>query len=424
MSPLISRRPFMQHVAALASGTALGQVIVVLVTPLLTRLYSPADMGAFGLLLSFLAVATVAVTLRLDFAIATTSDESKATRLLLACLLLTPMTSVAMSGLFAVLVDREWLSYGQLPLWSAAPIGVALVLTGWFMSLRFWHVSRQDFRSVGRSLVMQGIGRAGASVAFGFGGLDWLGLAAGELAGRALGIRSLWRRARVVVVHEFSAVGLRGVLLSVRSASSYVSVVLPSSLINAVAAALPLPVISILFGTESAGQFALVWRVASVPGALVSASVADVFHAHATWARGDPNGDLPGLLRRTVRQLAWLSTLIYVPSCLLAPLVFGWIFGAAWRPAGMLMLLLLPLWWCSMVTSPVSRLPIVLGRPALKLAYDVAFLVLPLGALIGFSSQGLEVAVTAYGIAASIAVLGFLALMLRLSRSVPAFPCA
>ena len=415
---LLVRGKFSSHVAVLASGTVLGQAAVFVVTPLLTRLYSPADLAIFGLLTSFLAVASIAVALRLELAIATTRDESEATRLLLACLVLTPIVGLLLSGMLAAMVSLDVLSYGLLPGWSVVLTFLALVLTGWFISLRYWHVGRHEFRPVGRALILQGVARAGSTVAFGFANFAWLGLMLGEIAGRAFGIRRLWVAAKAAVQQEITSYGIRRVPATISGASGFVCTVMPSSLINALAAAVPLPILLTLFGPEPAGQFALAWRVASVPGALVAASVGDVFHAHATWAHANPAGDVPGLLRNTLRKLAIASTFIYLPACLIAPSIFGWLFGSAWRPAGTLVLLLLPLWWASMVVAPVSRLPIVLGRPSLKLLFDSMFLILPVIALFLFSERGLDTAVFAFGLGAATALLVYAAVLLHMtSRS-------
>ena len=165
-------------------------------------------------------------------------------------------------------------------------------------------------------------------------------------------------------------------------------VVLPSSLVDALAAALPLPVIAWLFGPAAAGQFALVWRVAALPGGLIGASVGDVFHAHATGARDGGPEQVRRLLRDTLRMLVLVALLIYVPLCLVAPWVFPWIFGEPWGVAGQMMLYLAPMWIASMVVSPVSRLPVVLGRPGLKFVFDLCFLVRPIAALSWPGSRG------------------------------------
>jgi lipopolysaccharide exporter len=405
------RGDFARHVAALGSGTALGQLVVVVVTPLLTRLYSPEDMGLFGMFASFLAIASVAVTLRLDFAIATTANPETALRLLVLCLAVCPVVSLAMGGVLYGLIRTDIFAYGMLPLWTVPVSVVALVATGAFVALRYWHVSRRDFAVVGRALVMQGVARAGASVLFGLAAAGWVGLAAGEVVGRVLGIGSLWREAggglgRAIRESRYAA--LREELGRARR---FPLVVLPSSLVDAFAAALPVPIIAWLFGAAEAGQFALVWRVAALPGGLVGASVGDVFHAHATAARAEGPAQVRRLLLGTMRTLGVLAAVVYLPACLVAPWAFGWIFGEPWRVSGEMMLLMAPLWMAAMVVSPVSRLPLVLGRPGLKFVFDACFLVLPLATLVAFAPRGLSMAVLAYGAAAAAAYAVFALLL-------------
>lgn len=405
------RGDFARHVASLGSGTALGQLIVVAVTPLLTRLYTPEDMGLFGLFASFLAIASVAATLRLDFAIATTSQPEVALRLLALCLLVAPLTSLALGAVLYAMIRLDVFAYGLLPLWTV-PLGVvALVATGVFIALRCWHVGRHGFAVVGRALVMQGVARAGSSVLLGLAATGWAGLAGGEVAGRLLGIRRLWRDAGVELRRSMREGRLAGLRAELRRARHFPLVVLPSSLVDALAAALPLPVIAWLFGPAEAGQFALVWRVAALPGGLVAASVGDVFHAHATAARDGGPQRVRGLLVDTVRMLGLVAAAIFVPACLLAPWAFPWIFGGPWRTAGEMMLWLFPLWILSMVVSPVSRLPLVLGRPHLKMVFDACFLLLPLAALLACAQHGLMFAVLAYGAAAAVAYAAFAVLL-------------
>ncbi|NJD31286.1 MAG: hypothetical protein FIB04_05305 [Gammaproteobacteria bacterium] len=408
---------FSRQVATLTTGTAVGQLIVVAVMPLLTRLYTPDDLGVFGLFSSFLGVAAVATCLRLEWGVASTADENEAADLLALCLIVCPVASLALAAILAGLIGTDVVSFGLLPMWTVPLALVALVATGAFTALRYWHVGRREFRDVSAAAVAQGAGRAGASVAFGAASAGWPGLLLGDLVGRLLGIGRLWRGARPVLRERWSG-GTRPVLGErLRRAWRYPFVVLPSSLLDALAAALPLPVIATLFGTSAAGQFALVWRAASVPAALIGASVADVFHAHATSARAQGGPAVRNLLLRTASRLALLATVIYVPACLAAPIVFRWIFGHEWRVAGWLMLLLLPMWWTSAIVSPVSRLLVVMNRPAWKFAFDAAFLVGPIVAMYFLRDRGRETAVLAYGLAATLAYILYAVLLFAASGS-------
>ena len=408
---------FARQVAMLTTGTAVGQLVVVAVMPLLTRLYSPSDLGMFGLFSSFLGVAGVATCLRLEWGVASARAPDEAAGLLALCLVVCPVASLVLAAALAALIAGNVVSFGLLPPWTVPLALLALVATGTFSALRYWHIGRRDFRDVSGAAVVQGVGRAGASVALGIAGAGWPGLLLGDLAGRLLGIGRLWRRALPALREQWQAGARRALGERLRCAWRYPLVVLPSSLLDALAASLPLPVIATLFGTSAAGQFALVWRAASIPAALIGASVADVFHAHAASARVQGGPAVRQLLLRTVSRLALLATVIYVPVCVAAPFFFEWIFGKEWQVSGWLMLLLLPMWWTSAIVSPVSRLLVVMDRPAWKFAFDAAFLVGPVVAMFALREQGLNVAVFAYGIAASLAYILYAALLFAASAS-------
>jgi O-antigen/teichoic acid export membrane protein len=406
---------FARQVAMLTTGTAVGQLVMIAVMPLLTRLYTPADLGVFGLFSSFLGVAAVATCLRLEWGVASAPHPEAAAGLLLLCLAVCPIASLVLALGLAGLIGTGVVSFGLLPMWTVPLAFLALVATGAFGALRYWHVGRRDFRDVSSATVAQGVGRAGASVALGFAGAGWAGLLLGDLVGRVLGIGRLWRSALPALRAQFAGNTRPRLAERLRIAWRYPFVVLPSSLLDALAAALPLPVIATLFGPWSAGQFALVWRVASVPTALIGASVADVFHAHAAGARAEGGYAVRNLLLRTASRLALLATVIYVPVCVAAPFAFEWIFGKEWHASGWLMLLLLPMWWTSAVVSPVSRLLVVMDRPALKLVFDAVFLVIPIAAMFAFKEHGMNTAVFAYGIAACVAYILYAALLFAAS---------
>jgi O-antigen/teichoic acid export membrane protein len=201
-----------------------------------------------------------------------------------------------------------------------------------------------------------------------------------------------------------------------RESRLFPTIVLPSSVVNAIAVALPLPIVASLFGAHVAGQFALVWRVATVPSGLIASTVSDVFHAHATTARAAGPEATLRLVLRTMGWLAAAGTIIYVPICLISPWAFPVLFGGEWRPAGFMMLKLLPLWLAALVVSPVSRLPMILNSPGKKLTFDLCILFFPNAALYLLAPRGWDAAVAGYGIAAAAAYLVFGVLIIAAAK--------
>ena len=86
---------FGRHVVTLASGTAIGQLLLFIAVPVLTRIYSPADYGALGVFSSTLHMLVVLASLRYEQAIPLPEDEDVARSLLgLTFVLMAAMTSL------------------------------------------------------------------------------------------------------------------------------------------------------------------------------------------------------------------------------------------------------------------------------------------------------------------------------------------
>jgi O-antigen/teichoic acid export membrane protein len=396
----------------LASGTAVGQAAVVLASPVISRLYAPTEIGAFGLVLSFVGFASVFVGLRLELAIIDADTDDEADNLLrLALLACVPLSAIA-AALALVLRAQNWLAFGRLPPLISIAIFVLLAVTGTFTALRFWHVRQRGFADIGAAVAGQGIGRAALPAAFGLiPGIGVFGLIAGELGGRMLGIWRLGRGAwpRLVAAHAARAAEHLGRALWRQR--RFPLMLLPSSGLDAIAAALPLPLVAQLFGLQVAGEFALVLRIASAPAALLATSVADVFHARLSARHaGD---DARAMITSTARLLLAVSLTIYVPAAILSPWLFGIVFGARWAHAGWVMSALAPLLAASLVVSPLSRALVFASRLDLKLVGDAVWLVLPLAALLASAPAGATAAIAAYAAGGVVAQLVYFVIIRR-----------
>lgn len=382
------QQAFSRNVLRLGGGTALGQMLVVMATPLITRLYSPADMGVLGIFMAFAGFVGVGVALRYEMPIVSVRDDREADCLLASSLFLTVPMSLLSGLILYAMIRSNLLSYRLLPGWSAAAAACLLVLIGVFTSLRYWMVRHGKYDVVGRALVFQGFGRAAVPVVLGLAQVGWIGLLLGEIASRVLGIGRMIRAAWPAIrssVRPFSPEYFRSIL---RRNWKSPAVLLPSSLIDALAAMIPLPIISYSFGSEAAGQFFLVQRLSGLPAGLIATSVADVFHPTIANARWNEPGQVRAILLRVTRKLALYSAGIYLPIAIISPFVFGFVFGKDWHATGICMTILSPLSMVSLVVSPVSRLLLVVDKIELKFIFDMVNLLLPNIGMVGMTYFG------------------------------------
>lgn len=373
--------PFITNVVKLAGGSAIGQALVMLSMPLVTRLYSPADMGVFGVFMSFISFASVGVALRYDLAIVAARDKFEADVLLISSIALAiPCVAIASIVLFGM-IRFDILGYVVLPGWSALAMFVALLATGVFSSLRFWYVGRKKFGDISLALVSQGAGRATIPVVLGWLSSSWTGLLGGEILGRMLGVARLARGAWPEARATFAALDTRHGAQVLRRYWKYPAVFLPSSMIDALATSLPLPIISSLFGVSAAGQYFLVSRLASVPAALIGAGVADVFHAKISEAARTDKSLVHRTMKSAMQKLAVISLGIYLPTALVSPFLFSLVFGESWQQAGTLMAIQSLAGITGLVVSPLSRALAISRYPELKFLPDIVRLVIPISSL-------------------------------------------
>lgn len=396
-------RPFLSHVVGLGGGTAVGQFIVLLSAPVLTRLYTPREMGLFSLLVAFVGFVCVGTGLRYEMAVVSAENEREAGLLTCASIFSTVPVAIGFGMILYGMIRYRLVAYGQLPSWSVPFVVFLLIITQMFMSLRYWHVRQSNFSMIGRVLVVQGVGRAVVPIIAGVVGLGWIGLLLGELAGRMLGTH----RMLAAAYSSLSSVtrGMRPSLLveTCKKYWKFPAVVLPSSLIEALGPAILLPLIATLFGSDKAGLFFLVTRLGTIPAAFVSASISDVFHARASEDFRTDAALLRPFLVNAAKKMLCAGSLIYGPVAILSPLVFGALFGNQWAESGILMAIVAPVALVGLVVSPLSRLLLVVNRQEMKLVADLMRVCLPLlGVVIGYHlGLNFRVVVLMYSIVAT-----------------------
>src|SRR5580765_5437984 len=104
-----SRTGFVRSVGVLVGGTAFAQVFAILVLPLVTRLYTPADFSVLAVYSSVLAVVSVVACLRLEIAIPIPEQDNDAANLLAlalcSCTIVTVLSGLAIWWLPAQIAD-------------------------------------------------------------------------------------------------------------------------------------------------------------------------------------------------------------------------------------------------------------------------------------------------------------------------------
>ncbi|HJV84451.1 MAG TPA: oligosaccharide flippase family protein [Noviherbaspirillum sp.] len=347
-----SRRSFLNHTLVNAGGIAAGQLIVLLATPVLARLYTPAEFGVYASLVAVCGVIATATALRFDKALPATQDDEIPSmyRLgLLACL-----ASLVLGG-FAV-----WLGVQHLLPWPQplAPMALATlcVAAGGLQALMAVSgavlVRRGAFLQLALQRMVQPACFVAAALLYVGGGLPaafMVGLLAAALAGFAFSWPELLAPARM----RAKAVA--------RKYWEYPVVSLPMAVLDTLTLSLPLLFIVQHYGDAAGGNYSQVQRLAAAPLLLLSNAISQVFYKHA----GDAAraGQSPrALMWRTVRDLALAGAAIIALVALAGEPVLSLFLGKGWRTdSHYLLLVLLPAVF-RVCVSPITSIFLVMEQ--------------------------------------------------------------
>ena len=148
----------LRNVGMLAVGTAAGHVVSILAAPLLTRIYSPADFGLLSVFTAVAAIASVAVSLRLELAVAVPADDSEGIEVVLVGVMLVAVMAALAAAVVTLFGDQLSALVGEpdlRPLLAYLPLYLGSV--GIFNMLNFWFARESRFAPVAALNTMRGI---------------------------------------------------------------------------------------------------------------------------------------------------------------------------------------------------------------------------------------------------------------------------
>ena len=412
---LLPNNPFVRSVSILAGGTAAGQGIVVLASPLLTRLYSPEDFGILAVYASLLGIVGVVASLRYQLAIPLPEKDEEAAHVvvlsLLAVLVMSLLTSL-MVLFFAQPISELTNTPALARYMWLLPVG--LLLMGVYEVFNFWAIRTRKFTAIARTKLTQSVSMM--TVQLGGYALGPLALLLGQVFGKAAGTTSLGIlaiRSRWSVFRSFS---LQNVFCVANRYRRFPLFSTWGGVFNAAGAQLPPLLFAAMFSASAAGIFMLTHRVLAMPMQLIGKAIADVFFSRAAEARRE--GNLAPLVASIHEKLAHIAMPLALVLILIGPDLFTLVFGSDWRQAGEFARWMSIFLYFQFITSPLSQLVSVLEKQVQGTVFQTALMAAQFtGILIGVMYNNLILSVALFSITSSACYLGFLIWIVRITKN-------
>uniref|UniRef100_UPI00333FCD3F oligosaccharide flippase family protein n=1 Tax=Castellaniella defragrans TaxID=75697 RepID=UPI00333FCD3F len=409
MGFIVSDR-YWRSVGSVLTGTVLAQVIPVIGSLVLARLYVPADFGIFSAWLGIVLILGVVLTGRFETALAIEFDGEPRRLAVLSTLATAGLVACAVAILCGVSVQLiPGIIGDQTPVMVIFLIPAALAVA-MAQTWQSWAAAEGRYRQ----LSMMRIAQAGAitliQIIVGVFHAAADALAISYLLGQIIGlVASLYLmplgvlpgRQVLAIIQDFWRRHRRFPLYS-----------LPAGVISTAAAQLPVLIVASRFGADIAGLLAMSMRILGAPIGLLGKSVLDVFKRHAA-ASFRQRGECRSDYLRTFKVLALSSCVFCMIMIIISEPFFALAFGETWRDAGKISIWLLPLFALRFIASPLSYMAYIAGKQHIDLIWQVFLFAMTLASL--NISQNYVYALQAYSAGYSLLYAVYLVMSYRFS---------
>lgn len=366
---------FLKNILLLVSGTLLAQILSFLASPVLTRLYSPASYGEFGLFSASAAIAGALICFRYELALVIPRSKQHA-----AALLCLSAMCCCLNGICITLWMAAAGKYaGFYPVSKQAGVRyilfpVYIVCSGLFSICNYWYTREEKFQYLARRQIAYTALTVLTEIGFAWflTGDSGLGLILGSTI--ALGGTTLVL-CMGILKRDWDAIKRVRWRDIRREAWRYREFPLFSSwtaVFNTLSFSLPSLMLAKYFNSEIVGCYNLGYKILDLPISLIGNSVAQAFYPAV---RGQDT--LEEKKQAALSVLRHLFETGFVPLALIsiaAPWIFSIIFGTEWLVTGYYVRLLAPWLFLVFIASPVSDLYIVLNRQKEHLLMNIGML--------------------------------------------------
>lgn len=360
--PAFVRKQFLQknssgaifrNMAYLSTGTAGAQALGFLLTPIVTRIYTPEHFGILAIFTSMLALVVPLVTLRYSVAIPLPKNSGLAVNIVVLCLSITLVMSAILGLVFFEFGEAIFnlVSMPELiPYWWVLSIGI--LGTGLYETFSSWALREKQFKILARTKINQTVSGNLVKIGLGLLAMKPIGLLIGQVISQAAGFMTILWKSRKRLKKGLERVTKSRILLLAKYYSNFPKFQIGSRFLLAFSSQAPLFFMVSLFNPEVTGQLSLALTVLAIPMALIGRSVGQAYYAEIAEIGPKFPRKIEKITKDISKKLFFVSLVPFVILLIGGPWLFTIIFGSEWTEAG---------WYASMLS--ISLLSQFLSSP-------------------------------------------------------------
>lgn len=347
------RAEYIRNVFTLMAGTVIGQALVFVLAPFITRLFTPEDFTLLEQYTMIVTVLSVVVTGKYEFAIMHPKDQNDA-RHIVGLALKVAFYSCVILSVFVLFFARDvsyWLMNEPIAiyLWT---IPIVLFFTAVFNVFNYWFSRLKQYRIAANSKVLSAVSSEPIKIATGYAGWNASGLVFSTVIGSiAAGAYSFWKflKSEPEGLRNLSQERMKALAALHRD---YPMFSIWGSVLNRLAQWAHVGIFTLYYGLIAVGFMALCRRIFMAPLNVVSNSYSQVFFQRISEIE-DPK-ELRELYYKVLFRFLFVAAGMIFIVQMLPSNTMGFIFGQAWGNSFMYLKYLIYWFALNFVTSSLA----------------------------------------------------------------------
>ena len=267
---LISNR----NIFTLITGSVVAQLIVVLILPILTRLWSPDEFGFFASFIAAVSILEVLYMGRFDLALMLPKKNEDALHLVYIGFFLSLIFALFSYLLLIIETICRFFPYQIIQDWFFL-IPLSAVIFSVYSLMLGWNNRLKKYRIMSSNRVLQSIFISSSQVFMGFLYKISLGLIYSDIIGRVISLIFIIKNSNFL--KQKIKFNFKKKITLFKRYKKFLLILAPSSLINVLANQLPFLILPLIFSLKITGIYFLVFKLLMSPISLIGNPLLEIF---------------------------------------------------------------------------------------------------------------------------------------------------
>lgn len=334
---MLKNNKILKGFLVLLMGSGLAQFITVIISPVLTRIYTPDEFGIFTMFTSIILILGPLSALKLENAIVIEKNNKARLWLIALCFNLVAIISI-ISLIIIILFGKEiliLLNVDTFYLWVLYTVPIGVAFTGINIVLLSIANYYGDYRLIAKNNVQRSIIVGASQIVYPFLWSIANGLIVGQILGRLLVNFKLIQNYKEITIRSYKSFSIFKAKILVKRHKDLILYASSQSFMNnLVRNSIPF-VLLIIFSQAVVGLYGLAFKIIELPFSMINNELRKVFLKQFSEMNNvKMKHELRMLLSKSTLLLLFGSLLLSLPLYFMLPGLFESIFGVEWSLAG------------------------------------------------------------------------------------------